>query len=87
MAELSAGRLVQLLVTNWPIPELNHTVVVYAYEATPQGIDFHVYDPNDPEEHGIVTFEREARHFWATKVYDTRPGKIRAFLMYYSPLL
>ena len=24
--ELDAGRLVQLLVTNWPIPELNHDV-------------------------------------------------------------
>src|SRR6267142_2360985 len=25
--ELATGRLVQLLVTNWPTPELNHTVV------------------------------------------------------------
>src|SRR5688572_31864769 len=36
MDELDAGRLVQLLVTNWPKPELNHTVVAYAYRTGPQ---------------------------------------------------
>src|SRR5262249_24462448 len=29
--ELAAGRLVQLLITNWPKHELNHTVIAYAY--------------------------------------------------------
>jgi hypothetical protein len=85
--EINAGRPVQLLVTNWPTPELNHTVVAYAYRATDAGVDFTVYDPNDPAEPGTITFDRAARRFWATRVYDTRPGEIRAFRMYYSPLL
>ncbi len=85
--ELAAGRLVQLLVTNWPIPELNHTVVAYAYDVTPQGIDFHVYDPNDPEQPSLMTFLRAERQFWATRIFYLRPGKIRAFLMYHRPLL
>ena len=31
MTELQGGRPVQLLVTNFPTWELNHTVVAYAY--------------------------------------------------------
>ena len=86
-SELAAGRLVQLLVTNWPIPELNHTVVAYGYERTPEGIEFRVYDPNDSEEENLVTFSGARRSFWATRIYATRPGQIRAFFMYHQPLL
>ncbi len=82
--ELRHGRLVQLLVTNLPSWELNHTVVAYAYRPGARGLDFVVWDPNDPERPGIITFDRAERRFWATQVYDTRPGPIRAFRMYYS---
>ena len=41
MTELTAGRLVQLLVTNWPKPELNHGVVAYAYRPTRRGHRVH----------------------------------------------
>jgi hypothetical protein len=85
--ELDAGRLVQLLVTNWPKPELNHTVVAYGYRSRPAGLEFLVWDPNDPAEPGVVTFEAEPRRFWASRLYDTQPGVIRAFRMYYSWLL
>lgn len=82
--EIRRGRLVQLLVTNWPTPELNHTVVAYAYGPTPTGIDLTVWDPNDPAAPGVITFDRSASRFWATRVFDTRPGPIRVFRMYYS---
>ena len=82
--ELAAGRLVQLLVTNWPKPELNHTVVAYGYRRQPAGIDLDVWDPNDPGAPGTVTFEAQQQRFWATRVYDTEPGTIRVFRMYYS---
>jgi len=82
--ELAAGRLVQLLVTNWPKPELNHTVVAYAYRRRATGLDLTVWDPNQPNAAGIVTFEGERQQFWATNVYDTEPGTIRVFRMYYS---
>jgi hypothetical protein len=85
--ELRAGRLVQLLVTNWPKPELNHTVVVYESRPARNGVEFIVWDPNDPADPGIMTFEAGARRFWATRIYDTEQGPIRAFRMYYSPLL
>jgi hypothetical protein len=85
--ELTAGRLVQLLVTNWPIPELNHTVVAYHFADRIDHIDFTVWDPNDTDTPGIVTFDRVAQRFWATGVYATQPGTIRVFRMYHSPLL
>lgn len=85
--ELRAGRLVQLLVTNWPTPELNHTVVAFAYRPVDAGVDLTVWDPNDPAEAGLITFEQGPRRFWATRLHDTRPGPIRAFRMYTSPWL
>ncbi len=87
LAELRAGRLVQLLVTNWPTPELNHGVVAYDYRVVGGAVEFSVYDPNDPERLGVIGFQRELRRFWATQLFDTRPGPIRAFRMHFSPLL
>ena len=87
VADLDQGRLVQLLVTNWPTPELNHTVVAFAYRWTDTALELTVWDPNDPTKPGLITFERPARQFVATRVYDTRPGAIRVFRMYYSWLL
>ena len=88
LAELDAGRMVQLLVTNLPKVELNHTVIAYDYRIYEgRFIEFIVYDPNEPEEPGRVAFDRAERSFFASGVYDTEPGEIRAFRMYYSPFL
>lgn len=88
LAELDAGRMVQLLVTNLPKVELNHTVIAYDYRIYEgRFIEFIVYDPNEPEEPGWVAFDRAERSFFASGVYDTEPGEIRAFRMYYSPFL
>jgi hypothetical protein len=87
IAELDAGRPVQLLVTNWPKPELNHTVIAYAYRRAPAGVEFVVWDPNEPAASGVVTFESARGRFWASRMYDTAPGVIRAFRMYHSWLL
>jgi hypothetical protein len=86
--ELQAGRPVQWLITNLPEVELNHTVVVYDYRvADGRAIDFIAYDPNDPSEPDTIRFDPAKRRFWATRIFDTNVGPIRAFRMYYSPLL
>jgi hypothetical protein len=87
VAELDAGRLVQLLVTNWPVPELNHTVVAFQYRRRGEDIDLIAWDPNDPATADVITFEAGPGRFYATRVYDTRPGVIRVFRMTYSALL
>jgi hypothetical protein len=88
LAELDEGNPVQLLVTNLPKVELNHTVVAYDYRIYDgRFLEFLVYDPNEPTAPGWVAFDRAERRFFASGVYDTEPGLIRAFRMYYSPLL
>ena len=87
LGELAAGRLVQLLVTNWPTPELNHTVVAYGYRTVNGGVELSVWDPNDPDSPGVVTFDEQRERFVATRVYETHVGVIRVFRMYYSWLL
>jgi hypothetical protein len=82
--ELDHGRLVQLLVTNLPKWELNHTVVAYGYRRTGPAVELTVWDPNNPDGPGTITFDTAERQFWATNVYDTEPGPIRVFRMYYS---
>ena len=81
--ELAAGRLAQLLVTNWPILELNHTVVAFASRPAGRGVELSIWDPNEPARPGVITFDPD-RGFWATRVFATRPGPIRVFRMYYS---
>jgi hypothetical protein len=85
--DLEAGRLVQLLVTNWPVPELNHSVVAYRVDDGAGGLDFTVWDPNEPDAPGVVTYRRGGQGFWATAMYAVRPGPIRVFRMYTSPWL
>ena len=86
--ELAAGRLVQLLITNWPKHEVNHTVVAYDYRIWDDGaVEFEVYDPNDPYVPGRIVFDRRHERFVATQLFDTTAGAIRAFRMYYGPLL
>src|SRR5207249_2813105 len=85
--EPAAPRLVQLLVTNWPKQELNHTVVAYGYRGVDDGVEVSVWDPNDPAGPGAVLFDARRERFVASRVYDTRVGPIRVFRMYYSWLL
>jgi hypothetical protein len=87
LAELHAGRPVQWLITNLPTIELNHTVIVYTYRDAGPHVDFIVYDPNDPGVPGTIRFDRQSRRFASTRVYNTSVGPIRAFRMYFSPLL
>ncbi len=88
LAELHAGRLVQFLVTNFPTWELNHTVLAYDYRIGDNGaVEFIVYDPNDPYAPGLIAFDRRERRFLALRLFDTTPGTIRAFRMYYGPFL
>lgn len=85
--ELERGRLVQLLITNLPNWELNHTVVAYAYRRAGSTVELTVWDPNNPYDPGLISFDTTQRRFWATDVYDTEPGPIRVFRMYFSRLL
>jgi hypothetical protein len=85
--ELAGGRLVQLLITNWPKQELNHTVVAYAARPVTDGVELVMWDPNDPAAPGTILFDAQHDRFVSSHVYDTSVGPIRIFRMYYSWLL
>lgn len=87
LANLQAGRPVQLLITNFPILELNHGVIAYEYRIEEGAINLAVYDPNQPDRPASISFRSAQGHFWATQIFNTTPGPIRAFRMNYSPLL
>ena len=88
LEELRARRPVQWLVTNFPLVELNHTVLAYDYRMVEGGaIEFEAYDPNDPAVPAAIRFDPVERRFWATRLHDTNVGPIRAFRMYYGPFL
>src|SRR5260370_20412420 len=82
MTELQGGRPVQLLVTNFPTWELNHTVVAYAYRLDPAGnVLFTVYDPNDPREPGRVTFDRPERRVRPSRPFPPQPRPLPGLLL------
>jgi hypothetical protein len=58
MAELRAGRAVQVLVTDFPRIKFNHSVLAFDYRAEDSDtVDFIVYDPKDPAAPGVVRFD------------------------------
>jgi hypothetical protein len=87
VAELRAGRPVQLFVTDFPRIELNHSVLVFDYRTGgPDTVDFVVYDPNDPSAPGVVRFDRRDERFHPAPLCGVTVPRFRAFRQYYSPL-
>ena len=87
VAELQAGRPVQLLITDFPRIEVNHSVLVYDYaEQEPDVVDFTVFDPNDPQRPGVIRFERRTGRFRPVSLCRVTVPRLRAFRQYRSPL-
>ena len=68
----TAARLVAALQKNIPpilhmvkFPSLtiNHGIVVFAHDETPDGYEFAIYDPNDPAQPGRLIFNRTTKIF------------------------
>ena len=87
VAELQAGRPVQLFITDFPRIKLNHSVLAYDYtEREPGMVDFVVFDPNDPSQPGVVRFDPQARRFRPAPLCGVAVAHFRAFRQYGSPL-
>ena len=88
IAELQAGRPVQWLISDFPRIALNHSVLVYEYRLAGAGaVDFAVFDPNDPATPGVIRFDRQERRFRPERLCGVDVPHLRAFRMYYSPLI
>ncbi len=88
VAELQAGRPVQLLISDFPWIRLNHSVLAFDFHAgDPDTVDFSVYDPNDPTVPGVIRFDRLARRYRPAPLCGVNVPYFRAFRMYWSPFL
>lgn len=88
VAELQAGRPVQLLITDFPRICLNHSVLVFDFRVSdPDSVDFIVYDPNDPTVPGVIRFDRRDRRYRPAPLCGVNVSYFRAFRMYCSRLL
>jgi hypothetical protein len=88
VAELQAGRPVQLLITDFPRIRLNHSVLVFDFRVSdPDAVDFIVYDPNDPSIPGVIRFHRLDRRYRPAPLCGVNVPYFRVFRMYCSPLL
>lgn len=88
VTELQAGRPVQWLISDFPRIVVNHSVLVYDYEVVgADAVDFRVFDPNDPGAPGVIRFDRPARCFRPAQLCGVEVPQLRAFRMYYSPLI
>ncbi len=86
VAELQAGRPVQLFVTDFPRIKFNHSVLAFDYRAAgADAVDFIVYDPNDPAAPGIVRFDPRDERFHPAPLCGVSVPYFRAFRQYYSP--
>ncbi|MGH7412940.1 MAG: hypothetical protein ACREKJ_01920 [Candidatus Rokuibacteriota bacterium] len=85
LAELRAGRPVQLFVTDFPRIKFNHSVLAFDYRASGEAMDFIVYDPNDPQIPGIVRFDPRDERFHPAPLCGVAVPYFRAFRQYYSP--
>lgn len=88
VAELQAGRPVQLLISDFPRIRLNHSVLAFHFTVSdPDSIDFSVYDPNDPTVPGVIRFDRRKRRYRPAPLCGVDVPSFRAFRMYCSPFL
>ena len=87
IAEIQAGRPVQLFITDFPRIAVNHSVLAFDYRATePETVDFVVYDPNDPAAPGVIRFDRRDERFHPAPLLGVTVPYFRAFRQYYSPI-
>ena len=87
MAEIRAGRPVQLFITDFPRIEVNHSVLAFDYRAPgSETVDFVVYDPNDPAAPGVIRFDRRDERFHPAPLLGVTVPSFRAFRQYYSPI-
>jgi hypothetical protein len=81
-AALERGETPILHVLRFPALTLNHVVLLYAFEETPEDIRFGAYDPNDASGPVTVRWDRAARTF----VYPATPyfagGPVKAYAIY-----
>ena len=89
--ERIAGKFQDALAQNQPpvahivtFPELsiNHAVLVIDSKAIPEGIEFVIYDPNEPQKPGTLTYNSTTRSFYFPRTFYFKGGKVNVYEHY-----
>jgi hypothetical protein len=76
--DLDRGHLPLVHVFNYPRIDINHTVLLFGYDATALVISFDLYDPNNAEDSGSLVYDRETSTFsyWRTDYFAGGPTNV-----------
>jgi len=73
-------------VVRFPKIDINHMVLVYGAEETPDSIFFDFYDPNYPGDHLRMRYDRARRTFEFERNDFFAGGPVRAYEVYDGPI-
>ena len=78
VADLRRGHLPIVHIVNYPIIDINHTALLFAFEETPLELRYHVYDPNNSDAPVSLVFERATAtfHYARTDYFPGGPAKV-----------
>ena len=85
-AALRRGETPILHVLRFPALTLNHMVLLYGVEETPEELRFAAYDPNDAAAPIVVRWDRGARTFVYPRTVYFAGGPVRGYAVYDGPL-
>ena len=71
-------------VVRFPQLTINHAMLVFEAKETATGMQFAVYDPNDPTAPTSITFERENRSFFLPRNSYFFGGRVNIYQIYYQ---
>lgn len=71
-----------LHLVRFPQLTINHAVVVYGAEADDAEIRFAIYDPNEPQQPGTLTFQRSDRTFYLAPNLSFGGGRVDVYPVY-----
>jgi hypothetical protein len=85
-AALRRGVTPILHVVRYPSVTLNHMVLLFAVEETPEEIRFQAYDPNNADAPIVVRWDRGARTFVFPRTEYFGGGPVKGYEIYDGPL-
>lgn len=79
---VEAGRPAVVHVVRFPVIAINHAILVYAAQETPESVRFTFYDPNNPDEPRVLSYDRASRTFIFPTTNYFWGGPVNAYEIY-----
>jgi hypothetical protein len=84
LTHLTPDHPVVLHLSRFPQLSINHAVVVYEAKPSEKQIEFAVYDPNQPEQPTVLTFNRATRTFLFPQCSYFPGGRVDVYEIYWK---